>query len=207
MSATKEKILTSARKLFNQHGYAQVTIRMIAQDLGMSSGNLNYHFRKKEDILGTLYTQMVEVFDARVEALPETVFSFPQIREDIRSSMERMLAYRFFWTDLHHVLRQHEAIRTHFQGALKRRKAGFLYLIQQLQGMDLMEAPAYPQEYSLLADRMIDYSDTWLYLSQVHPQAQQNLDQQANALLAFFYPFLTQKGKAALQKAAPDLFT
>ena len=69
MKNTRQKILDTSRNLFNDLGYSQVTIRMIASKLNMSSGNLNYHFRKREDILEALYFEMVQVFDERVQTL------------------------------------------------------------------------------------------------------------------------------------------
>ena len=51
MKNRKKEIVEVARTLFNAKGYSNVTIRMIAMELGMSSGNLNYHFKKKEAIL------------------------------------------------------------------------------------------------------------------------------------------------------------
>ena len=58
MSKKKKLILEAARTLFNERGYSQVTIRMIALELNMSSGNLNYHFKKREDIFETLYFEI-----------------------------------------------------------------------------------------------------------------------------------------------------
>jgi AcrR family transcriptional regulator len=42
---------------------------MIALELNMSSGNLNYHFKKREDIFEALYFEMVLEFDERIESL------------------------------------------------------------------------------------------------------------------------------------------
>ena len=47
MSKTKQKILDVSKGLFNAKGFSNVTIRMIAQELNMSSGNLNYHLKKE----------------------------------------------------------------------------------------------------------------------------------------------------------------
>lgn len=63
MKNTKQQILEAARKRFNKSGYMQATICMIASKLGISSGNLNYHFCKREDILEALYFAMVKQFD------------------------------------------------------------------------------------------------------------------------------------------------
>ncbi len=50
----KEEIITSSRELFNEHGYHEVTMRMIARKCNISVGNLTYYYAKKKDILKEL---------------------------------------------------------------------------------------------------------------------------------------------------------
>ncbi|MEG0377454.1 MAG: TetR/AcrR family transcriptional regulator [Eubacterium sp.] len=47
----KQDILTAAKRLFNAHGYNQVSMRNIADSLGISVGNLTYHYKKKEELV------------------------------------------------------------------------------------------------------------------------------------------------------------
>lgn len=47
----KSEILETARELFNIRGYNEVSMRSIADALGISVGNLTYHFKKKEDLV------------------------------------------------------------------------------------------------------------------------------------------------------------
>lgn len=142
MKSRKEKILASSRKLFNDLGYSNVTIRMIANELDISSGNLNYHFRRREDILEALYFEMVEVFDARVQKLGDQTISLQYIQANIVSSMARMVDYRFFWTDLYFLLKSNEKIRAHFEQAKLERKAGYRFLFDALIKTDLLKKPS-----------------------------------------------------------------
>ncbi len=48
---TREDILKTAKELFNERGYNAVSVRDIADAVGISKGNLTYHFKKKEDIV------------------------------------------------------------------------------------------------------------------------------------------------------------
>ncbi len=202
MKKTKLRILQTARALFNERGFLNVTIRQIAEALEMSSGNLNYHYRKREDILEALYFEMVHHFDARVAALPQQEISFTQIRDDIYSSMLVMLDYRFFWTDLYQLLQLNTAINSHFQAALQKRIGGYTFLFSALQQMKLMQAPSFKDEHTLLGNQMIHFGNTWLYGAILYPENNLNqayAKQQANALLMMLYPYLTAKGKEGLQ--------
>jgi AcrR family transcriptional regulator len=54
---TRQKILAAAKKLFNERGYDAVSIQDIAGALGISKGNLTYHFKKKEHIVEAIITE------------------------------------------------------------------------------------------------------------------------------------------------------
>lgn len=57
MEDTKGRILTAAAQLFEQQGYRSVSMRAIAAQLGISVGNLTYHFPHKQDIATALAEQ------------------------------------------------------------------------------------------------------------------------------------------------------
>ncbi len=50
----KKEIISNSRKLFNEHGYHEVTMRMIANKCNISVGNLTYYYAKKKDIMKAL---------------------------------------------------------------------------------------------------------------------------------------------------------
>lgn len=54
---TRQKILDSARGLFNVHGYNGVSVQDIADAVGISKGNLTYYFSKKEEIMEGLLAE------------------------------------------------------------------------------------------------------------------------------------------------------
>ncbi len=96
---TKEKILASSIRLFNQHGLVNVRLQQIADDAGISVGNLAYHFHSKQAIIDTLISQLSyilkPIFDERKE--------FPGLM-DFDAQLARyyhlLLQYSFFFTDL-----------------------------------------------------------------------------------------------------------
>ena len=61
MSKTKRKILDAALKLFNQHGLINVRLQQIANEVGISVGNLAYHFYAKEAIIKQIDGELSEL--------------------------------------------------------------------------------------------------------------------------------------------------
>ena len=47
---TPERILEASRKLFNEKGYVATSLSEIAASIGISQGNLTYHFPSKSDL-------------------------------------------------------------------------------------------------------------------------------------------------------------
>jgi len=71
--ATRQAILHAAAGLFRQRGYAAVSLRDIAEAVGMKTGSLYYHFSSKESLVEEILTLGTQgAFDASraaVEAL------------------------------------------------------------------------------------------------------------------------------------------
>lgn len=49
-TTTPDRILEASRRLFNEKGYAATSLSEIAAEVGISQGNLNYHFPTKADL-------------------------------------------------------------------------------------------------------------------------------------------------------------
>ncbi|WP_195268260.1 TetR/AcrR family transcriptional regulator [Eubacterium sp. 1001713B170207_170306_E7] len=60
---TKERILYFAKKEFYQNGYNKTQLKRIAEQAELSLGNLNYYFKKKDDLVKEIYNQFfIEVY-------------------------------------------------------------------------------------------------------------------------------------------------
>lgn len=201
-SKTKIKILSAARKLFNELGFSNVTIRMIALELEMSAGNLNYHYKTREEILEALYFEMVEVFDQRVNDLGNSPLTFKSIKEDIFVSLQRMFDYRFIWTDLYNLLRINEKIKEHFDKVYHDRYKGTAFLLNYLQEKEWMSDFSSTQEMDLFIQRFIALNNTSLYNSFIyHNKMDENeLQTLCKQLMYIFYPYLTDSGKKEFDK-------
>lgn len=71
MSETRDRILEVAMDLFISHGYDKVSLREIAEPLGITKAALYYHFSSKEDIMKTLVQPMYDAVAQAGEAMEE----------------------------------------------------------------------------------------------------------------------------------------
>lgn len=60
---TRDLILLKAIELFNEHTASAVSNNRIAAEMGISPGNLHYHFRNKESVIRAIYSILFEKMD------------------------------------------------------------------------------------------------------------------------------------------------
>ena len=77
MTATKEKILIIALRLFAIHGYEAVSVSHIAGELGMTKSALYKHYKNKRDIFNCIfeYVSQLDMERSQKTGVPEKEFS------------------------------------------------------------------------------------------------------------------------------------
>lgn len=101
---TRERIIQESLALFNAQGERSVTTNHIAAHLGISPGNLYYHFRNKQAIIAelfALYEGQVSTFLRRPSGRDLTVADKTFYLEALLAAMWH---YRFLHRDLEHLL-------------------------------------------------------------------------------------------------------
>ena len=113
MKKTKEIILDTSLELFNSLGLSKVTLRTISKEMGISQGNLNYHFKKREDIIETLYFQLVQNIDNSMSRIQEPKNPFQLLVSISQTIMFNFYEYRFFLLDFVQIMRENNKIRNY----------------------------------------------------------------------------------------------
>ena len=108
---TKDKILATSLRLFNERGERNVSTNHIAAELGISPGNLYYHFRNKHEIVYQLFLG----YQGEVQgfmALPQgRAVTFQDKVRYLEAILNSMWDYRFLHRDLQHLLQDDEQLR------------------------------------------------------------------------------------------------
>lgn len=159
---TRERILETARKQFNEYGIKTVTVRQIAAEMKISHGNLCYHFPSTTAIIRALYEELVESFSAAISALPLNPNRIAFIRETTKAVAEKMYDYRFFFIDFVAIIRNDEWIRRHYRKLMEERKAQFAFIYSLLTAEGLLQKERFPGHYARLVELQFLSGDFWL---------------------------------------------
>ena len=104
----KLEILETARRLFNESNTQAVTTNHIAKEMGISPGNLHYHYKNREEIIRMLYKQLHSESSLEVDELPKDI--------DTLNAHHKLLIkvqwkYRFFFRELLFLFSRDEELR------------------------------------------------------------------------------------------------
>jgi AcrR family transcriptional regulator len=138
---TAERILDVSLELFNQHGLPNVSTTLISAELGISPGNLYYHYPAKDELINAL-------FDRYERALNDLLPAAGGVRnvEDawlfFHMLFELIWQYRFVYRDLNDLVSTNRRIETHIQFVLKNKADAVQELLAGLSGGGAMRIAA-----------------------------------------------------------------
>jgi AcrR family transcriptional regulator len=197
MKKTREIILDTSLELFNSLGLSKVTLRTIANKMEISQGNLNYHFKKREDIIETLYFQLVQNVDSSMSSMKEPKNPFQLLVSISQTIMSNFFEYRFFLLDFVQIMRENKKIRTHYTELTILRELQFLSLFNLLIENDLMRKEVLPNEYKNLYKRFQMLSEFWISDAEIHNSKiiKKTISTYSVILTQAIFPYLTLKGQ------------
>jgi len=119
---TAERILAAALLLFNRFGEPNVSTTAISAELGISPGNLYYHYPAKDELINSLFDQ----FEDKLGELLRAADDVSHVEDAwlfFHMLFELIWSYRFLYRDLNDLLSKNRRLETHFQFVLKHKRA------------------------------------------------------------------------------------
>ena len=204
---TRERILETALAMFNRHGEPSVTTAHIADEMNISPGNLYYHFRNKDEIIGELYVAYES------DVLP--LFGVPRTRapdvEDLwlllHLLFERMWSYRFLFRDLDELASRNRKLASRFAELVRRGERTVIELCEGMVAAGTMHASA--REIAALAKNVAlvaTYSLSFQRLG-APPGADAEtprLDRAAYQVMALVAPFMRGDARALIDRLGDE---
>ena len=201
---TRERILKAALALFNERGDAHVSLAQIAARLGISEGNLWYHFRTKRDLVAALFAELEERIERNLSREPASTGSqLADFGDYARQSFRDIWEYRFLYRH-RFGLEEERELAQRIVELTERAHRHTERILAEMVARQLLRAT--PQEIGELAANAWIISRYWLdYLQERHGLAkisETELQAGVKQLFALYRPYLTDAARA--QTAAHD---
>ena len=200
---TAERIVASALGLFNRFGEPNVAATVVAADLGISPGNLYYHYPGKEDIVNHLFGQYLNDLQALLPA-SQDVKDLEDAWFFMHSLFELVWRYRFLYRDLNDLLSKYRQLEQQVKQVLANKHASFLTLLKCMTDQGLLTQNATERDSS--ATQMLVMLTWWLSYEYVRDprhaledaNAQGGVSRGAQQVLGLLLPYLQAQPKAQL---------
>jgi len=201
---TAERILEASLALFNRFGEPHVSTAAIAADLGISSGNLYYHYRAKDEIVNALFAQYEQALTELLRASGDVA--------DVEGAwffthrlFELVWQYRFLYRDLNNLLSRNRQLETQFPALLQAKTQAMHALLAALGRRGVLRLPQ-GGAAETTANCMVVVATYWLSFEYVHdprhalePEgAQSALLGGARHVLGLLMPYLEPTQRAHL---------
>ncbi len=197
---TKERIIQTALRLFNEEGEPNVTTNHIADEMDISPGNLYYHYRSKDDIIWQIFLnyekkikQVLTQKDINYTSMEDMWFYLHMIFEVIAE-------YRFLYRNLIQLMGRIDFLKRHFRHILALKSQTALNIMNELSQQGSLNADQ--QTIASLADQIALSATFWLnYSIAIYDDdydEEKKLSHGIFHVMRMVAPFLTDKDREIL---------
>ena len=130
--SNRELILERALTLFNEQGIEGVGVRELARDLGLSPGNVSYHFKRKDDLVVALAQQLNEL-NNRTYDLEHPAGDVAEWMERYAQLFRNQWAYRALALALPSLMMSSEPLRQHYDAVQEQRRGNHAQVLRSLE--------------------------------------------------------------------------
>jgi len=204
---TAERILEVTLALFNRFGEPNVSTTLISAELGISPGNLYYHYPAKDELINALFDRYERGLNEILRAA-DGVHNVEDAWLFFHMLFELIWNHRFLYRDLNDLLSKNRRLETHFQFVLKNKAKATHTVLEGLARSRALRLSA--DEAAPLATSMVVVLTYWLSFEYVRdPRRALEPENSASALgrgafhvLALLMPHLDETSREHLQTLA-----
>jgi AcrR family transcriptional regulator len=206
---TRERILETSLTLFNEFGEPNVTTQLISDEMGISPGNLYYHFHNKDEIIESLFAD----FERGIEDTLAAPARRPPNVEDIwlflHLIFENIWKFRFLYRDINELLSRNRVVETHFKRIVAHKIHTANLICKGLVATGDMKAT--PAEIQALAVNMTVVATYWLSFEFVRDPRKKidgaSLSRGAFQVMALAAPYLVGRSRKLFEEVSKNYLT
>jgi len=164
---TRDRILEASLVLFNENGLAGVSTHRIASELGISPGNLHYHFKGKRLIVGGLFRRFEDRLSACMDAATN-VGAVDDLWLSLHLIFEAINAYRFIYRDVDYLLGECPELEARVQALTARNLVASKGMCAGLKDARVIEAS--DEDVEMLALQIVFSTSCWFTFKRLTPK-------------------------------------
>jgi len=164
----RERIVLESLRLFNENGFDSVSTNQISKELGISPGNLYYHFRNKEEIASELYSRMTD--DVRANGSWDSPVTPVRVAQIYVVSLDIIQRFRFVFADSATLMHASPSIASRHSNSLSWATDRLIALFEELRASGHFRWPDLTGSAvgRCAATTAVVFVGWWQYLEAVH---------------------------------------
>jgi len=188
---TKANILQKAMELFNEKGTAAVSMNSLAQALGISAGNLQYHYRSKKEVIRAILEELFRQFDLIYETSAEPL-TLDVLRQMMHLTIDLVWKYRFFYRESPALLRNDKTLAIRFREIEEIRLAEQEAIFKRLAAAGRVQIVLRPDEFHNVVQMGWVLVHTWLPYAESTGQKidEAALEHAVEVMVQFYKPYI-----------------
>lgn len=168
---TRQRLVQASIELFNRHGVPNVPLSQIAASVGISQGNLTYHFKKRDDLVYAAFLVLEEKMSGALtqrSTLPALDPRVPEEAAEVLLNIVRTFwEFRFLFNSLTHLLREDARLREAYFAFQERALEGIAASNTGFMDQGFLLPMQKSNTLRLLADNMWTQWLGWLRMQQI----------------------------------------
>lgn len=195
----KLEIYKSAKILFEQYGYSEVSLRDIAKHAGTSIGNLTYHFPKKEDLMLKIQEDLYKTFFSFIDSEIEDENAFSLLIYSIQEIQKIREQNTFYYKYVVNIHEEFPSMKKELLIFRQKLTDFYLAIFLALKRNGLMRNDITDEEYEKLTVILSYLTYTWYQITTPYYDSEQVMSL-AESLQTLLLPYLTDEGRKLLRQ-------
>ena len=197
---TKERIVGAVTRLFNEKGTAAVSTNHIAEEAGISPGNLYYHFRNKEEIIRAIFGRMISAWETMAELPRDRAPTLTDLRAVLEETYSVIWKYRFFYREFVALLRRDPELGRRYREVREGGLANTVVLLESFVASGVLREPEDPDAVPELAKLIWLIVEFWLPFVEMGEEAvgPERSREGVGLMMRVLEPYMTEEALAEL---------
>ena len=199
---TQERIKTTAIALFNEFGAGNISIGRIASEVGISRGNLQYHYADKQELIRALYQDIAREVSSNWEG-DDRQPTVSHMAEMFVRQLDYVWRYRFFYREMVLLVRADTRLALQVRTNRARRIGAVIRFFKALVKNRVLKKPRGEESLRYLVMMTWIFCDNWLNFIEIQGNeiSSEIVQEGYDHIIEMLYPYLTKQARESIYES------